>query len=367
MMIRAIATIIVCLAPLVGVAQTMQTSAGSVGVTKVAGNLRDPWAVAILPNGSFLVTEKRGALYLFIKDGQRRCVSGVPEVVDSGQGGLLDVVAARDFATTGTIFITYSKRQSSGVGTALASAVLETDTARLRTVTPLFEMQNGTQGGRYFGSRVVEGRDGFLYVTVGERGDRPSAQDLSRHSGSVIRVARDGGVPSSNPFVSTANAQPEIWSYGHRNPQGAALDAAGQLWVAEHGAKGGDEVNRVKKGANYGWHVISYGEHYSGRKIGEGTQKSGMEQPSFYWDPFIAPSGMMIYSGKMFPEWKGDFFVGSLKFDHIARLDRSGNRFTAGEVLESRETGRVRDVREAPDGSIWFISVDRRGVFRIAR
>lgn len=228
-------------------------------------------------------------------------------------------------------------------------------------------MQNGTQGGRYFGSRVVEGRDGFLYVTVGERGDRPSAQDLSRHSGSVIRVARDGGVPSSNPFVSTANAQPEIWSYGHRNPQGAALDAAGQLWVAEHGAKGGDEVNRVKKGANYGWHVISYGEHYSGRKIGEGTQKSGMEQPSFYWDPSIAPFGMMIYSGKMFPEWKGDFFVGSLKFDHIARLDRSGNRFTAGEVLESRETGRVRDVREAPDGSIWFISVDRRGVFRIAR
>lgn len=366
-MTRLIAVIALCVAPLMALAQSLQTSLGNLTVEKLAGELKDPWAVAILPDGSFLISEKRGVLYLFNSQGDRRRVSGVPKVVDKGQGGLLDVVAARDFASSGTVFITYAKRQTSGVGTALMSATLDQQGAALRNVKQLFEMQQGTQGGRHFGSRIVEGRDGLLYVTIGERGDRPSAQDLGTHNGSVVRVARNGGVPSSNPFTNTANAQPEIWSYGHRNPQGAALDGAGQLWVAEHGAKGGDEVNRINKGANYGWPVISYGAHYSGRKIGEGTKKTGMEQPNFYWDPSIAPSGMMIYSGKMFPEWKGDFFVGSLKFDYIARLDRSGSRLNAGEVLQSRETGRVRDVREAPDGSIWFLSVDRRGLFRISR
>ena len=366
-MSRLIAVISLCLMPLAAICQTMNTSLGPVTIDKLAGELKDPWAVAILPNGAFLISEKRGVLLLFDAAGDRRRVAGVPTVVDKGQGGLLDVVAARDFATTGTIFITYAKRQSRGVGTALVSAKLDMASARLSNVKQLFEMQPGTQGGRHFGSRVVEGRDGYLYVTVGERGDRPSAQDLSRHNGSVIRVARNGTVPADNPFRQTVQALPEIWSLGHRNPQGAALDGSGQLWVAEHGAKGGDEVNRVKKGANYGWPVISYGEHYTGRKIGEGTSKTGMEQPNFYWDPSIAPSGLMIYSGKMFSEWKGDFFIGSLKFDHIARLNRSGGRLTAGEELQSRETGRVRDVREAPDGSIWFLSVDRRGLFRISR
>jgi glucose/arabinose dehydrogenase len=364
---KLIMMLILSVLPLPIWAETIQSSLGELNVTKLAGQLKDPWAVVILPDGSFLVSEKRGVLLLFSSAGDSMRVSGVPDVVDKGQGGLLDVVASRDFATTGTIFITYSKRQSRGVGTALVSGTLDVKNAKLSNVKPLFEMQAGTEGGRHFGSRVVEGRDGYLYVTVGERGDRPAAQDLSRHNGSVIRVARDGGVPSDNPFVGTAAAQPEIWSYGHRNPQGAALDGLGRLWVAEHGAKGGDEVNRVRRGANYGWPVISYGEHYSGQKIGEGTQKAGMEQPNFYWDPSIAPSGLMIYSGKMFPEWKGDFFIGSLKFDHIARLDRSGDTLRAGEQIKSRETGRVRDVREAPDGSIWFLSSDRRGLFRISR
>lgn len=366
-MSRVIAVLVLCLTPLVAVAQTLQTSLGDLQVERIAGQLKDPWAVAILPGGAFVVTEKRGTLLLFNAAGERRRVSGVPKVVDKGQGGLLDVVAAKDFATTGTIFMTYAKQQGSGVGTTLVSATLDVGSARLNNVKTLFEMQDGTQGGRHFGSRVVEGRDGALYVTIGDRGDRPSAQDRSRHNGSVVRVSRSGAVPSDNPFRQTAQALPEIWSFGHRNPQGAALDASGQLWVAEHGAKGGDEVNRVKKGANYGWPVISYGEHYSGRKIGEGTSKAGMEQPNFYWDPSIAPSGMMIYSGKMFPEWKGDFFIGSLKFDHIARLDRSDNRVSAGEILQARETGRVRDVREAPDGSIWFLSVDRGSLYRISR
>jgi glucose/arabinose dehydrogenase len=364
---RLLALICACLIPITVGAETTTTSIGTMNIEKLAGGLKDPWAVAVLPGGYFLVTEKRGVLLLFNAVGESRRVAGVPKVVDKGQGGLLDVVAARDFATTGTIFITYSKRQSNGVGTAMISATLDIGSATLGNLQELFEMQVGTEGGRHFGSRVVEGRNGYLYVTVGERGDRPAAQDLSRHNGSVIRVARNGGVPNDNPFVGITNAQPEIWSYGHRNPQGAALDGSGQLWVAEHGAKGGDEVNKVRRGANYGWPVISFGEHYSGQKIGEGTQKAGMEQPNFYWDPSIAPSGLMIYTGKMFPEWQGDFFIGSLKFDHIARLDRSGDTLREREQIKSRETGRVRDVREAPDGSIWFLSVDRRGLFRISR
>jgi len=364
---RLFATILLCFAPIVLHAQTIGSSLGSVSVTKLAGELKDPWAVAILPNGDYQITEKRGVLLLFNAQGERRRVSGVPSVENKGQGGLLDVVAARDFVTSGTIFITYAKLQSGGAGTALISAKLDVGSAKLSQVKQLFEMQTGTKGGRHFGSRIVEGRDGYLYVTVGERGDRPAAQDLSRHNGSVIRVARNGGVPQDNPFVGTQNAQPEIWSFGHRNPQGAALDGSGVLWASEHGAKGGDEVNMVRRGKNYGWPVISFGEHYSGQKIGEGSSKKGMEQPNFYWDPSIAPSGLMIYSGKMFAEWKGDFFIGALKFDHIARLDRSGSRLRAGEFLKSRETKRVRDVREAPDGSIWFLSVDRRGLFRISR
>jgi glucose/arabinose dehydrogenase len=198
-------------------------------------------------------------------------------------------------------------------------------------------------------------------MTMGERGDRPAAQDLSRHNGSVIRLNRDGSVPSDNPFVGQSGAQPEIWSYGHRNPQGAALDASGQLWVNEHGARGGDEVNRVKKGANYGWPVIAYGRHYSGLKIGEGTSKPGMEQPAHYWDPSIAPSGMTFYSGNI-SGWQGDAFVGSLKFDYIARLD--GTTMAEVEQLKSPETLRVRDVRTGPNGGLWFISVGNGAVYR---
>jgi glucose/arabinose dehydrogenase len=224
-------------------------------------------------------------------------------------------------------------------------------------------MEPGSTGGRHFGSRLIEGRDGFLYATLGDRGDRPSAQDLGRQNGSVIRIARDGSVPLDNPFVDTPGAQPEIWSYGHRNPQGAALDGSGNLWVVEHGARGGDEVNRVEKGANYGWPVISYGRHYSGLKIGEGTAKEGMEQPAHYWDPSIAPSGMMIYQGDMFPDWRGDIFVGSLKFEMISRLE--GNPLREVERIESAETARVRDITEAPDGSIWFLSVGQGAAYRI--
>ncbi|WP_375227739.1 PQQ-dependent sugar dehydrogenase [Roseobacter sp. S98] len=332
----------------------------------VATGLDQPWAVGILPDGSFLVTEKDGRLLYFADGRQPENVAGVPRVSDNGQGGLLDITIARDFVTTRTLWLSYSKPQHGGSGTALAAATLSADGTRLENVRDLFEMKPGSSGGRHFGSRVVEARDGTLYLTIGDRGDRPSAQDRDSHNGSIIRVNRDGSVPADNPFVGTAGVLPEIWSFGHRNPQGAGLDASGNLWTAEHGARGGDEVNFVRKGANFGWPVISYGRHYSGGKIGEGTEKAGMEQPAFYWDPSIAPSGLLVYSGDMFPAWRGDIFVGSLKFDYIARLEVSGQTAREVQQIENSATDRVRDIVQAPDGSIWFISVGNGAVYRIA-
>jgi glucose/arabinose dehydrogenase len=343
-------------------AYTMDTSAGNLTVTKMVDQLDEPWALGFLPDGGMLITERAGRLW-HVADGERREISGLPEVAARGQGGLTDVLIPRDFAQDRTLFLTFSKPQARGAGTAIFRASLAPGADRLSDARVIFELEPGSSGGRHFGSRLVEGTDGYLYATIGERGDRPSAQDLSRQNGSVIRIARDGSVPEDNPFVGNDGAQPEIWSYGHRNPQGAALDAEGNLWVNEHGARGGDEVNRIRRGANYGWPVISYGTHYSGAKIGEGTQKEGMEQPAHYWDPSIAPSGMMIYQGDMFPEWRGDMFVGSLKFNMISRL--SGEDVTEVERLESPETQRVRHIVEGPDGAIWFLSEGRGAAFRI--
>ncbi|MTH99197.1 PQQ-dependent sugar dehydrogenase [Roseibium sp. RKSG952] len=344
-------------------ADVLQTSAGSVRVTEMLGGLDTPWAIGILPDESFLVTERDGEL-LYVKDGKSQRVSGVPKVAASGQGGLLDVTIARDFSNSREVFLTYSKRQSSGAGTAVAVARLSENGKRLTNLRVIFEAVPGGSGGRHFGSRVVEANDGSLFITLGERGDRPAAQDKSNHMGTVIRINRDGTIPSDNPFVGDPSARPEIWSYGHRNPQGAGLDARGRLWVSEHGAQGGDEVNLVQPGLNYGWPVISYGKHYSGQKIGEGTSKPGMEQPEFYWDPSIAPSGLLVYSGKLWPQWKGDLFVGSLKFDYISRL--AGSPLREVEQIKGAETERVRDIVEAPDGSIWFISVGQGAVYRLA-
>ncbi|WP_146345444.1 PQQ-dependent sugar dehydrogenase [Falsiphaeobacter marinintestinus] len=344
-------------------AGSWNTSAGAVRVDQIVTGLDTPWALDFLPDGSFLVTERNGRL-LRVSGGKARSVSGVPKVAARGQGGLLDVMVPRDFATSREVFLTYSRRQGSGAGTALAVGRLSADGTRLNDVRTIFEAARGSSGGRHFGSRVVEARDGTLFMTLGERGDRPSAQDLSNHNGTIIRINRDGSVPRDNPFVGTPDARPEIWSYGHRNPQGAALDGRGRLWAVEHGAQGGDELNLIRKGANFGWPVISYGRHYSGAKIGEGTAKQGMEQPAHYWDPSIAPSGMMIYSGKLFPAWRGDIFVGSLKFDYISRLDTGSVREV--EQLKGDETERVRDIVEAPDGSIWFISVGQGAVYKIS-
>ncbi|WP_120635460.1 PQQ-dependent sugar dehydrogenase [Ruegeria sp. EL01] len=361
-MIRLVAILILTWVTGTSHADTLQTASGPVRITHMLQGLDTPWAVGILPDGSFLVTERDGDL-LFVSNGTTQRVSGVPKVAASGQGGLLDVTVAKDFSQSREVFLTFSKPQADGAGTAVAVARLSENGQRLTNLRIIFEAMPGGSGGRHFGSRVVEASDGTLFVTLGDRGDRPSAQDRSTHMGSVVRITRDGSVPADNPFLGQDEIRPEIWSFGHRNPQGAGLDLDGQLWVSEHGAKGGDEVNQIRKGSNYGWPVISYGTHYSGEKIGEGTSQPGLEQPEHYWDPSIAPSGLLVYSGKLWPQWTGDIFVGSLKFDYIARL--AGSPLREVEQITGPETERVRDIVEAPDGSIWFISVGQGAVYRM--
>jgi len=338
------------------------TQEASVTVTRMVSGLDQPWAIGFLPDGSWLITERDGRL-LHFAGGETRKVSGVPRVRARGQGGLLDVVVARDFATTGEIFLTYSEPARGGARTALARARFDADAAALRDLEVIFAMSTASGAGQHFGSRVVEARDGTLFLTIGDRGDREQAQNPQVHNGKVIRVNRDGSIPADNPYAG-GGALPEIWSLGHRNPQGAALDPQGRFWTVAHGAQGGDEINQPLAGRNYGWPVISYGSHYSGAKIGVGTSAPGMEQPKHHWDPSIAPSGMMIYSGKLFPAWKGDIFVGSLKFDMISRLEVGGTVREAERLFEGRYT-RIRDIREAPDGSIWFLSVGDEAAYRI--
>jgi len=354
-------------APMLATADTLSTETGPVTVKAVITGLNEPWAIGFLPDGGMLVTERGGRLLHFTPLGDVQTVGGLPRIDVNGQGGLLDVLVPRDFAESRDIFLSYAKRQGRGSGTAVAKATLSPDGNRLQDVRDIFEMSRGTSGGRHFGSRIVEGDDGYLYITIGDRGDRHSAQDMSIEAGSVVRIARDGRIPADNPFRSVEAARPGLYSIGHRNPQGAALDAQGNFWVVEHGARGGDEINFVEPGLNYGWPVISYGTHYSGFSIGEGTEKEGLEQPAHYWDPSIAPSGMMIYQGDMFPEWRGDIFVGSLKFDMISRLDVNGKSAQEVERISGPETERVRDIRQAPDGSIWFLSVGNGAAYRISR
>jgi aldose sugar dehydrogenase len=343
-------------------AETFAVSAGQVEVTKAISGLDTPWALAFLPDGGRLVTQRDGTLRL-IHDGTSRSVSGVPEVWDNGQGGLLDVAVARDFSRSSEIFLSYSEPAGGGAATAVAVARLDREAAQITDLEVIFRQGDATERGQHFGSRIIEAEDGTLFITLGERGERHQAQSLESYKGKVVRINRDGSIPSDNPFVN--GEAPAIWSYGHRNPQGAALDAEGTLWTVEHGARGGDEINRPEAGQNYGWPEISYGQEYSGGRIGRGTQAPGLEQPDFYWDPSIAPSGMMIYSGRLWPEWEGDIFVGSLKFDYLSRLEVSGSEVTEAERLFEGVYPRIRDVREAPDGSIWFLSEDDGAAYQI--
>ncbi len=345
-------------------AQTLESSLGPLQATPIAEGLEEPWAFGFLPDGTVLITEREGRL-LAVRDGQSVEIAGLPEIEVDGQGGLLDILVPRDFAQSRELFFTYAKAQFwRKSGTAVYRARLSEDGTRLEDGETIFEIARGTGGGFHFGSRLVEAPDGHLFVTIGDRGNGDLAQDLSMHNGSVLRITRDGDAPADNPFADQRGALPEIWSWGHRNPQGAALDGAGQLWVAEHGARGGDEVNRIEKGLNYGWPVISYGVNYDGSQIGQGTEADGMAQPVHFWDPSIAPSGMAFVDGDVFADWQGDALVGSLKFDYISRL--SGDPLTEVEQIKGPQTERVRDVEIGPDGAIWFLSVLNGALYRLA-
>lgn len=342
-------------------AQTVQSQKQAFRRVVVASGLDHPWSLAFLPDGRMLVSERPGRLRL-IAGGrlQAQPVSGVPEVVAKGQGGLLDVVLHPDYADNGWIYLSFAAPSLRGAHTAVARARL--DGNRLADLQTIFKANNIASGGVHFGSRLAFGGDGKLYVTVGERGDSDRAQELDSHNGTTVRLNDDGTVPDDNPFRNTAGAMPEIYSYGHRNPQGMARHpGTGAIWLHEHGPKGGDEINIVRPGVNYGWPVITYGRSYAGFAIGEGSQKPGLAQPILHWTPSIAPSGMAFYTGDRFPAWRGNLFVGSLKFRHVVRVELDGARVIAQERLLENAFGRVRDVRQGPDGLLYLLTDEDDG------
>ena len=337
------------------------TSAGRVRLTTVAAGLEHSWAVAFLPGGGMLITERPGRLRPVSSDGQvGPPVAGVPRVAASGQGGLLDVALDPGFATNRTIYLSYAEPGDGGAGTAVARARL--GDGSLEDVAVIFRQQPKVEGGSHFGSRLVFAPDGMLFVTLGERNQRDRAQSPADHLGTIVRIAPDGSVPADNPFAGRVDALPEIWSYGHRNVQGAALHpGTGRLWTAEHGPRGGDEVNVPGAGLNYGWPVIGYGRHYNLTKIGEGTAKSGLEQPVHYWDPSIATSGMAFYTGGAMPAWRGSLFVGGLAARQVSRLELEGERVVREERLFAGFGRRIRDVRQGPDGKLYLLTDEADG------
>jgi glucose/arabinose dehydrogenase len=332
-------------------------------VTPVAEGLDHPWGLAFLPDGEMLVTERRGRLRLVARDGEVSApVQGVPSVYASGQGGLLDVALDPAFPENGLIYLSYAEAGDGGAGTAVARARLDRDALTLADLQVIFRQVPKTSGGRHFGSRLVFDRQGHLFITLGERGERERAQDTSVNRGQVVRIWPDGSIPEDNPFVGQEGHRPEIWSYGHRNPQGAVLNPwTGALWTVEHGAAGGDEINIPQAGRNYGWPVIAYGRHYSGGKIGVGTEKEGMEQPLYYWDPSIAPGGADFYDGAVFEAWRGNLFVAALKFRLLVRLELKEGKVVKEERLLEGLGARIRDVRQGPDGFLYLLTDESDG------
>ncbi len=340
------------------------SSPSALRAVTVAQGVEMGWALAFLPGGEMLVTERPGRIRRVSAGGEIGApLGGVPEVLYRGQGGLLDLVPDSGFSENRTLYFCFSEPGAGGNSTALARARLSIDAQRLDAVEVIFRQSPKVESRGHFGCRIVEARDGNLFLTLGERMSRSQdAQTLDNHHGKVVRISKSGGVPSDNPFVKRAGALTEIWSYGHRNLQGAVLDAAGRLWTHEHGPQGGDELNFTQAGRNYGWPVITYGEQYGGGKVGAGiTEQAGMEQPATYWKPSIAPSGLArLASDRYGAEWNGDLFVGSLKFSQVVRVPMDGTRAGAPQrVIELGE--RVRDVRQGPDGLLYVLTEGARG------
>ncbi|MDW8467644.1 MAG: PQQ-dependent sugar dehydrogenase [Burkholderiales bacterium] len=344
-------------------AQAYRSEEHRFGVTIVVSGLAYPWSVAFLPDGRMLVTERAGRLRI-VRDGrlEPQPVPGLPPVAPHGQGGLMDVALHPDFARNQLVYWAFAARGADGVGTEVARGRLVGD--RIEGAEVIFRQSPKGTSGRHFGARLVFDRAGFLYITLGDRGEMDRAQRPDDHAGSVIRLHDDGRVPHDNPFVGRAGWKPEKYTLGNRNIQGAALHpATGALWAHEHGPQGGDELNVIRPGVNYGWPVITYGVNYvTGTRIGEGTHKPGMAQPVHVWTPSIAPSGMAFYTGARFPRWKGDLFVGALREQALVRLRLEGEKVVKEERMLRGVLGRIRDVREGPDGLIYLLTDEPNGV-----
>ncbi len=331
----------------------IQSEKQKFGVDTITAELINPWGIAFLPDGRILITERSGEIRI-VKDGklQAEKIENVPSVFVHGQGGLMDIKLHPDYATNGWIYLTYSKPGTEGGGTTIARTKLTGNA--FTDLQELFSAQPFSGAGAHFGSRIVFDGKGYIFFSSGERGVKENAQDLTNHLGKVHRLHEDGRVPADNPFVNTPGAKPEIWSYGHRNPQGLVYDRATEtLWDVEHGPMGGDELNKVEKGKNYGWPVITYGKNYDGTPITAITEKEGMEQPAFYWLPSIATCGLAIVTSDKYPAWKGNLMVGALALQHVARveLDAQGKFVKQERLLD--KMARVRAVEQSPDGYLY--------------
>jgi glucose/arabinose dehydrogenase len=352
-------------------AQTFKSSAGDLKVETVAKGLVHPWALAFLPDGRMLVTERPGRIRIVAKDGTLSpALANVPKVFAVSQGGLLDLALDRNFAQNKTIYFSYAEPFDGGGRTALARAKLDSETPKLDDVKVIYRQEGPASRGNHFGGRIAQAADGNIFLTNGEHfTDRDKAQTLDNDLGKIVRITPDGDAPKDNPFVGKSGARPEIWSYGHRNPQGLVINPAdGKLWEQEHGAMGGDEINVIAPGKNYGWPLVSYGVNYDGSPVCTGKQQmAGIEDPVWHWTPSIAPSGLTFYTGDLFPAWKGNLFNGALKFQLLSRLEVKDGKVTKEERLLQGLNERIRDVRQGPDGALYLLTDNNAGrILRLA-
>jgi glucose/arabinose dehydrogenase len=351
---------------------TFPSSAGNLTVQTVADGLVHPWSLAFLPDGSMLVTERPGRMRIVARDGKLSPpLANVPMVFAVSQGGLFDVILDRNFAQNRTIYFSYAEPFGAGGRTALARAQIEMgETPRLTVVQVIYRQSGPVSRGMHFGGRIVQDSDGNLFISNGEHfNDRNMAQTLDNDLGKIVRITPDGAAPPDNPFAKRPGARPEIWSYGHRNPQGLAINPAdGKLWEQEHGAKGGDEVNIIIPGHNYGWPLVSHGVNYEGTPVGTGkATMAGVDSSVWHWTPSIAPSGMIFYTGDLFPGWKGSLINGALKFQLLSRLELKGDKVVKEERVLQGLQQRIRDVRQGPDGALYLVTDEDAGrILRVA-